>query len=44
MWVVLVVDILNKEHDGGRVHKLRQRLGEIPGDLFVSTFPGYLST
>jgi hypothetical protein len=33
MWVVLVVSILNKEHDRGRVHVLRRRLQEIPGDL-----------
>jgi len=33
MWVVLVVDILNKEHDSGRIHVLRQRLRDIPGDL-----------
>lgn len=33
MWVVLVVEILNKEHDGGRTHALRQRLRDIPGDL-----------
>ncbi|KAK3360961.1 hypothetical protein B0T24DRAFT_120609 [Lasiosphaeria ovina] len=33
MWVVLVVGILNKEHDGGRIHALRQRLRDIPGDL-----------
>jgi ankyrin repeat protein len=33
MWVVLVVDILNKEHDSGRMHELRQRLQDIPGDL-----------
>jgi hypothetical protein len=33
MWVVLVVGILNKEHDRGRVHALRRRLQEIPGDL-----------
>ncbi|KAH7077596.1 hypothetical protein BKA63DRAFT_508568 [Paraphoma chrysanthemicola] len=33
MWVVLVVDILNKEHDRGRIHALRQRLRDIPGDL-----------
>lgn len=26
MWVVLVVGILNKEHDRGRVHALRRRL------------------
>lgn len=33
MWVVLVTGILNKEHDGGRIHALRRRLQEIPGDL-----------
>lgn len=33
MWVVLVVNILNKEHDKGRVHVLRKRLQEIPADL-----------
>ena len=33
MWVVLVVDILNKEHDGGRIHVLRKRLRDIPSDL-----------
>ncbi|KAH9232141.1 hypothetical protein K456DRAFT_1896313 [Colletotrichum gloeosporioides 23] len=33
MWVVLVVAILNKEYDGGRMHRLRQRLREIPSDL-----------
>ncbi|KAF5497543.1 Vegetative incompatibility protein HET-E-1 [Colletotrichum siamense] len=33
MWVVLVVDILNKEHDGGRMHQLRKQLQDIPGDL-----------
>ncbi|KAL4912062.1 hypothetical protein BDW62DRAFT_206857 [Aspergillus aurantiobrunneus] len=33
MWVVLVVDILNKEHDRGRDHALKRKLGEIPGDL-----------
>jgi ankyrin repeat protein len=33
MWVVLVVEILNKEHDRGRIHVLRRRLQEIPGDL-----------
>ena len=26
MWVVLVVDISNKKHDGGHMHELRQRL------------------
>jgi len=34
MWVILVVGILNKEHDGGRMHALRQRLREIPDDLY----------
>ncbi|KAH7123364.1 hypothetical protein B0J13DRAFT_531482 [Dactylonectria estremocensis] len=33
MWVVLVVRILNKEHDSGRIHLLRQRLKDIPEDL-----------
>jgi ankyrin repeat protein len=33
MWVVLVVDILNKESDRGQVHTLRRKLREIPGDL-----------
>jgi hypothetical protein len=33
MWVVLAVDILNKEYDSGRVHSLRRRLQEIPADL-----------
>ncbi|KAF2022276.1 hypothetical protein BU24DRAFT_405156 [Aaosphaeria arxii CBS 175.79] len=33
MWVVLVVGILNKESDRGKVHTLRQKLREIPGDL-----------
>lgn len=33
MWVVLVVGILNKEHDRGRVHALRQRLNDISSDL-----------
>jgi hypothetical protein len=33
MWVVLVVGILNKEHDSGRIHALRRRLREIPDDL-----------
>ncbi|KAL7621867.1 hypothetical protein AAE478_007367 [Parahypoxylon ruwenzoriense] len=33
MWVVLVVGIINKEHDGGRVHALRRRLQDIPSDL-----------
>ncbi|POR32105.1 Ankyrin repeat domain-containing protein 50 [Tolypocladium paradoxum] len=33
MWVVLVVDILNKEHDRGRIHALRKRLREIPAGL-----------
>lgn len=33
MWIVLVVEILNKEHDGGRMHELQQRLQDIPSDL-----------
>ncbi len=33
MWVVLVVDILNKEHDRGRMHSLGKRLREIPAGL-----------
>ncbi|KAH7156057.1 hypothetical protein EDB81DRAFT_716016 [Dactylonectria macrodidyma] len=33
MWIVLVVDILNKEHDRGRIHALRKRLREIPAGL-----------
>lgn len=33
MWVVLVVEILNKEHDGGRIYVLRQKLRDIPNDL-----------
>ncbi|KAK0705626.1 hypothetical protein B0H67DRAFT_388117 [Lasiosphaeris hirsuta] len=34
MWVVLVVGILNKEHDQGRRGtRLQKKLGEIPGDL-----------
>ena len=34
MWVVLVVEILNKEHDNGRIHALRRRLRELPADLY----------
>ncbi|KUL89124.1 hypothetical protein ZTR_06032 [Talaromyces verruculosus] len=33
MWVVLVVDILNKEYDHGRIMGLRNRLRDIPSDL-----------
>jgi hypothetical protein len=33
MWVILVVEILNKEYDRGRVHALQQMLHKIPGDL-----------
>jgi ankyrin repeat protein/nucleoside phosphorylase len=33
MWVILVVGILNKEYDRGRVHALQQILHRIPGDL-----------
>jgi ankyrin repeat protein len=34
LWVVLVVQILNKEHDRGRVHALKKRLSEIPDGLY----------
>jgi hypothetical protein len=33
MWVVLVVDILNKEYDRGHIIGLRNRLQDIPSDL-----------
>ncbi|KAI1856499.1 uncharacterized protein JN550_013782 [Neoarthrinium moseri] len=33
MWVVLVVDTLNKEYDTGRKHRLRERLQQLPDDL-----------
>ncbi|KAM7221382.1 hypothetical protein V8F06_003157 [Rhypophila decipiens] len=33
MWAVLVVGILNKEFSRGNVHKLLERLRDIPGDL-----------
>ncbi|KAJ4289061.1 hypothetical protein N0V90_011403 [Kalmusia sp. IMI 367209] len=33
MWVVLVVGILNKEFERGRVHALRRKLQELPRDL-----------
>lgn len=33
LWVVLVVQILNKEYDHGRVHALKKRLREIPDGL-----------
>jgi hypothetical protein len=33
IWVILVVGILNKEHDRGQIHRLRRRLQDIPGDL-----------
>jgi hypothetical protein len=33
MWVVLVVSILNKESDAGRVHTLQRRIRELPSDL-----------
>jgi hypothetical protein len=33
MWVVLVVDILKREYDRGRVHTLRKRLDELPTNL-----------
>ncbi|OIW32488.1 hypothetical protein CONLIGDRAFT_271607 [Coniochaeta ligniaria NRRL 30616] len=33
MWVVLVADILNKEHDDGNMHTLRKKLRDIPAEL-----------
>ncbi|KAE8454451.1 hypothetical protein EG329_000074 [Mollisiaceae sp. DMI_Dod_QoI] len=33
MWVALVVEILNKEYDHGRIHVLRQKLRDLPGRL-----------
>lgn len=33
MWVVLVVSLMNREHDHGRVHRLQKRLDEIPSGL-----------
>ncbi|RYP58420.1 hypothetical protein DL769_008959 [Monosporascus sp. CRB-8-3] len=33
LWVVLVVDILNREYDSGRIHALPKRLREIPAGL-----------
>ncbi|OWT43365.1 NB-ARC and ankyrin domain protein [Pochonia chlamydosporia 170] len=33
LWVILVVEILNKEYDRGRVHALRTRLQDIPRGL-----------
>lgn len=33
MWVVLVVEILNTEYGKGKIHKLHERLKQIPGDL-----------
>jgi ankyrin repeat protein len=33
LWVVLVVKMLNKEYDRGRIHALRKRLDEIPNEL-----------
>ncbi|XHG02956.1 hypothetical protein AWENTII_006276 [Aspergillus wentii] len=33
LWVVLVVQILNKEYDRGQIHALRKRLKEIPTGL-----------
>jgi ankyrin repeat protein/nucleoside phosphorylase len=33
LWVVLVVQILNKEYDHGRIHTLRRRLDELPNGL-----------
>lgn len=33
MWVVLVVSILNREYDSGRLHALQRRLSQLPEDL-----------
>lgn len=33
MWIILVVEILNKEYDSGRIFALQRRLREIPSDL-----------
>lgn len=33
MWVILVVSILNKEYDKGRIYNLQTKYQEIPGDL-----------
>ncbi|OJI97354.1 hypothetical protein ASPVEDRAFT_122198 [Aspergillus versicolor CBS 583.65] len=33
MWVVLVIQILNKEYDRGRINTLWRKLQDIPGDL-----------
>jgi ankyrin repeat protein len=33
LWVVLVVQMLNKEYDHGQIHALRRRLSEIPDEL-----------
>lgn len=33
MWIVLVTGMLNREFDGGRIHRLQKRIQEIPADL-----------
>ena len=33
LWVVLVIQMLSKEYDRGRIHALRKRLDEIPNGL-----------
>ncbi|KAF3002348.1 hypothetical protein E8E14_007399 [Neopestalotiopsis sp. 37M] len=33
IWVVLVVDILNREYDAGQKHTLREKIKNIPADL-----------
>lgn len=35
LWVVLVVQMLNKEYDHGQIHTLRQRLSEIQMSLMI---------
>ena len=42
MWVVLVVSMLNKEYRRGRIYMLRQRVKDIPGDLY-QLFHGILT-
>jgi hypothetical protein len=33
IWVILIIEILNKEHDNSRIYTLRRRLREIFNDL-----------
>jgi ankyrin repeat protein/nucleoside phosphorylase len=34
MWIILVVLILNKEYDKGRIYNLQTKYQELPGDLY----------